>query len=60
MEVPQRNDCFSRVRKALEEIDCEKYIKKFKEEEINWKAFLELNKGFLLDRMKIPLGRHRS
>jgi hypothetical protein len=58
METPQRDNLLQ-VREALKEIGCEKYISKFEEEEIDWEAFLKLDK-VILKEMKIPVGRHHS
>jgi hypothetical protein len=53
-------DDLTRIKNALTEIGCKKHLQKFVDEEIDWGTFLKLNESFLLDRMKIPLGKHRS
>jgi hypothetical protein len=50
----------TRIKNALTEIGCEKHFQKFEEQEIDWEEFLELDKDYLCNFLKIPLGKHRS
>jgi hypothetical protein len=53
-------DDLTRIKKALTEIGCEKHFDKFVEQEVDWEAFLDFDKDFLFDKMKIPAGASLS
>jgi hypothetical protein len=49
-------DDLTRIKNALTEIGCEKYLQKFVDEEIDWKGFLLLDKETLNKKMGTPMG----